>query len=797
MKLSLNYLEKHIIDKVNWDYVFEKLTYAGIEIEGFTTVAPFFTKVVVAKVIECNKFENTDKLNICQVDVGEKELLQIICGAPNVKAGIKIPCALVGAVLKDNFEITKRKIRGVESSGMLCSASELGLEDKTDGIMILNDDAPLGEDVRKYLSLDDKVIEFKITPNRGDVLSIRGLLREIKALTNYQIDNSIMDLGSFHSFNNFKEDKSKLEIKVQNEEYCPKYVGLLIKNIDNEVVLPEEITKVVKDFGIKSVSPVVDITNFVMIQLGQPLHVFDYDKVGSTINVRMAQDGEQIDVLTKETINLKSDTLIIADEKDKPIAIAGIMGGLNSAITINSKNIIIESALFDATMIAKASKSYNLKTDALYRYERNVDFNLQEEGAFYCAYLITKYCKGEVLAIYKNLKDITNKQVDVLYSNFNKLLGMTLEKQLILDILLKLEFKLDNISNEGFTAIAPSFRSDINIYQDILEEVVRIYGYNNLPTIMPKAQYKLMNFNDEEIFVNQARLMLKSLGYSEVINYSFVENDIEKLYNSNNPLFIQNPIASLNVMRSSMIGSLIKNLIFNLNRGCKSIKIFEIARVFLGENENTQPLKLTALIYGSRQELLWDKNQSLFDFYDLSGDVQNILSGIKELSLVPTNDYFQFHECRCAKINAYNKEIGVIGQLHPRYLSDLSVKELPYIFELDIANVSKVMYDSNNSFVFTKLSKHQKVERDLSFIINKKYLFGDISNIINQAHIPNLYSFNLFDIYENDDIANDYKSIAIKFILQANKTLEEHEIKASISQIVELLKKHFAISLRE
>ncbi|MFN7094631.1 MAG: phenylalanine--tRNA ligase subunit beta, partial [Burkholderiales bacterium] len=662
MKLSLNWLESYFVDKPDWSEVLAKLTMAGIEVEGIESVAPEFNGIVVAEVVSCSKHPDADKLSICKVNAGTGELLQIVCGAPNVTAGVKVPCALVGAVLPDGLIISDRKMRGVMSFGMLCSGNEIACPDGIDGLLLLPTDAPVGASIREYLGLDDKVIELKITPNRGDCLSVQGLLREISALTDYKVQHLITPAELAPTIN------QQIQVVMDAAEVCHNYLALVIKGINNQVKLPEYITKRLSRSGLRTISPIVDITNYVMLELGQPLHAFDLGQVGNQLRVRFAQDKETLKLLDGKVVTLTTDTLVICDSSNHPAAIAGVMGGYNSGVNETTTDLILESAWFTPEVIAGKAKQYGVSSDSAYRFERGVDTQLQAKALNYAAQLMTKFCGGKIGVVQAtNFTLKTQPLINLKYAAINRLIGTSIAPQNITNILLKLGFQIAESKADDLAVMAPSFRFDINIPEDVIEEIARVYGYANIVPIMPVASFKVQAIDSNKLGITSLKAKLVSLGYHEIVSYAFVEERLEDLLGNPqiSPVSLQNPIAGLAVMRTSLIADLVKALMHNLNRGHKFARLFEVARVFYAEDAQSQPLKIAGLSYGTNYPLTWAAKPHSTDFFDLKHDVELLLHGIPEITFVPCTDYPVLHGGRTAKIWRENQLIGIIGQLHP------------------------------------------------------------------------------------------------------------------------------------
>lgn len=788
MKISWNYLQSLFEDKLDKNLVLERLTMAGLEVEDESPVAPVFSGIVVGEVVECEKHPDADKLSLCKIDAGTGELLQIICGAPNVQKGVKAPCAKVGAVLPGDFKIAERKMRGIVSYGMMCGGDEIGCPDDVDGLLLLPVDAPVGMDIREYLDLDDTIVEFKITPNRGDCLSYEGLAREIAALTEHKLKakSEIKDV--------LQTKASKLNLEVIANDTCQHYVGLEINNVRNNFVTPTWLVRLLERSGIRSISPIVDITNFVLITLGQPLHAFDTNSIHGGIAVRMANNGEKLKLLDGKDAVLKDNTMVIVNGKDNPIAIAGVMGGLDSGVVEATTNMILESAYFTPDTISGKTKQYGVSSDAAFRYERGVDSTLQHRAANLAAQMIVEICGGEIGA-YVHFADVQNDKpaIKLTFTEINKLVGEEISKNIVIDILSKLGC-LVGIDGDTLQVNAPTYRFDLNIKQDIIEEIIRVYGYDNITAKMPHLDYSLDYLDSGLAKVDLLKSTLVGYGFNEVINYAFIEDKYAILFADvmpTNPVKLQNPIAGLSVMRGSLLPGLVKNLQANINRGQSSVKIFEMAKVFHGEKFDEQPLYLSGLIYGKISTLNWTDKARNVDFYDLRIVLEEVLSSFGVLELVVADLNSVYHPGRAAQIIVAGKSVGFIGQLHPEYSQKLGIDELPYAFELNI----DLLNNQTKHDIFIP-SKFQKVSRDLAFVLNKNVESGNIVRVINELHIDELIDVKVFDVFSGGGLLPNQKSIALNLIFQADRTLSDEDVSGYINQIQQEIKTKLSIELR-
>jgi len=791
MKISWNHLQSFFSDTLDKNLVLERLTMAGLEVEEDQPVAPEFSGIVVGLVTECVKHPDADKLSLCKVDVGLPEPLQIICGASNVGVGVKVPCAQVGAVLPENFKITERKMRGIVSYGMLCSGNEIGCPSDVDGLLLLPEYAPIGVDVREYLDLNDRVIEFKITPNRGDCLSYTGLAREISALTGFKL-KSMPDTRNY-----LQQISSQLSLQVAAPEACPHYVGLIVHNINNVGTSPTWLIKLLERSGIRSISPVVDITNYVMLQLGQPMHAFDLAAVQVGLNVRIASQAEQLKLLDGKTANLAENTLVICDAKNNPLALAGVMGGMDSGVQSETCSLILESAFFAPDMIQGQAKRYGVSSDSAFRFERGVDPQIQHDAINLAAQLLVDVCGGtpaEYLHFSSQEKLIKPAALKLNFTEIDDFIGEKISHDQIITILADLGCQLSLDGDDGFEVVPPSYRFDLKLKQDIIEEIIRVYGYDRIEAKMPKLTYNLNSLDERQIQLNTFKQTLVGHGFNEIVSYAFIEDKYAELFADKQIKLIklQNPIAGLNILRNNLVAGLIKSLQYNLNRGCERARLFELARVFHGESADQQPLQLAGLIYGKISALNWTASQDCVDFYDLRSVLEELLLNYGELSLIKYASSDQlYHPGRSAQIKLGEREVGFIGQLHPKFAAEINGIDLPYIFEINLEN-----FPESSAFKLKPSSKFQKVSRDLAFVISQETQVGAIMQQINQLEISELIDLAVFDIFQGGNLAATEKSVGFNFIFQAEKTLADEEINLWLSSIKSLVCDKFAARLR-
>ncbi|MBP3220705.1 MAG: phenylalanine--tRNA ligase subunit beta [Neisseriaceae bacterium] len=773
MQFSYSWLKSWANPNLSADELASVLTMSGLEVEEQTTAAPAFTGVVVAQVKSVEKHPDADRLNVTQVDTGNGELIQIVCGAPNVAVGVKVPCALSGAVLPGDFKIKPTKMRGQQSNGMLCSAKELGIAEETSGLLILPDDAPVGQNIREYLDLDDTLFTLKITPNRADCLSIKGIAREVKALTHCEatplsIPKMLQDTDRAFATN------------IQAPNDCGRLLTRVIEGVDSTTPTPEWLKQRIERCGVRSVSVLVDIGNFVMLELGQPMHVFDLDKVSGSLNARRAVNGEKLECLNGKTVELKDDTLVIADDKGA-LSIAGMMGGQSSAVSDSTQNILLESAFFYPNIIAGKSRQYGFGSDSSFRFERGVDFALQEDAIERATVLIIGICGGKAGIVNKAEANLPErKAVCVRLNRIKTVLGIDVPENTVEKILTDLGLNPQK-TPDGFSVTAPSFRFDIEIEEDLIEEIARVYGYDKVP--FDSTQGKLLMDRQPETQKNRFELLQKVAGrdYREVINYAFVEEAWEQDFaNNQNPIRLQNPIASqMSVMRSTLIGGLVATLQSNLNRKQSRVRLFEVARVFHKAEDGTfrQPEKVALLAFGNAHNEQWGENNRRVDFYDIKGDIENLLSGDIEFQVAC---HPALHPGRSAVVLQNGTPVGIVGELHPKWVQKYDLPHAPVVAELDF---EAVMSCRKNAY--SPVSKFQAVRRDLAFVVEETTNSDKLLKQLRKAATNLVKSIDIFDVYRGQGLPENSKSIAVKIILQSfDKTLQDEDSEQTIAALI-------------
>ncbi|AOA59155.1 phenylalanine--tRNA ligase subunit beta [Acinetobacter larvae] len=791
MKISENWLRTWVNPVVDSATLSDQLTMLGLEVDELKPAAKPFSGVVVGEVITVEQHPDADRLRVTTVNVGEEQALQIVCGAPNVRVGMKAPVAKVGAVLPGDFKIKKGKLRGIESHGMLCGASEIDLEDKIDGLLELPADAPIGQDIRQYLQLDDHVIDISITPNRGDCFSIRGIAREIAVRNDLTVTPPVIeDVAA--------DITQQLEIEL-NSAGCPRYLGRFIRNVNTQAATPLWMEQALARSGIRQHSILVDITNYVLIELGQPLHAFDAAKIVAPIQVRQAKAGESLLLLNDQEVTLAEDVMVIADQ-EKVLAMAGIMGGASSAVSEQTTDIFLESAFFAPLAIANRARRYGLHTDASQRYERGVDFELPFLAMQRASQLIQQLAGGEFgpISCHEQAALLPQReQISLTQQHVDQLLGYHIAPAVIEQSLQGLGCIVSQPSQGQWLVTPPSYRYDLSIYQDLVEEIARIDGYDHIQIALPQMSVHLQEHADQ-FEVEQLRQSLVSLGYQEAISFSFVDAKLEQQFNPNGqPLKLANPISSdLAVMRSSLLTSLIPCVQYNLNRQQARVRFFELGLRFDYENAaSIKDLKqvptLALIAVGNRHAESWLNAAQAMDFYDLKGDVEAVLASARITAEYQVSQHAWLHPGQSADIIVDGKKIGYLGRLHPS-LEDALDLGATWVAELSQQAVLQT-YVSN----FTELSRFPSIRRDIALLINDKINVSEIQRLIENTGGELLQSTWLFDVYTGQGVEAGKRSLAFALLWQhPSRTLEDAEIKTGIDHIIEVLQNTYQATLR-
>jgi len=789
----------------------DTLTMAGLEVEELQPVAPPFTKIVVGEIKDAQQHPNADRLRVCQVDVGQPELLNIVCGAPNARVGIRVPCALVGAELPPGedgkpFLIKVGKLRGVESQGMLCSARELKLSEEHGGLLELAPDAPLGQDIRAHLNLDDTLFTLKLTPNLAHALSVYGIARELSALTGAPLKQpEFPAMAQAHT--------DRLPVKISAPDLCGRFSGRIVRGVNPRAATPQWMVDRLARCGQRSVAPLVDISNYVMFELGRPSHIFDLDKIHGGLDVRWGQPGEQLKLLNGNTVEVDGQVGVIADDQQVE-SLAGIMGGDATAVSDDTQNVYIEAAFWWPKAIAGRSRRYNFSTDAGHRFERGVDPGQTVEHIERITALVQAICGGSAGPVDDVQVNVPQAQpVTLRVARAARVIGMPLTQAQCADALARLGLPL--AQGEGtITVTPPSYRFDLTIEEDLIEEVARMVGYNQLPTTPPLAPItpKLRAENQRSAFA--ARRQMAALGYQETINFSFVDERWEReLAGNAQPIKLLNPIASqMGVMRSSLLGSLLQVLKFNLDRRAQRVRVFELGRVFLRDASvaNTdstvegfdQPMRIAGLACGPADVLQWGRKEQAIDFFDVKGDVEALLYPLKAEFVPATHP--TMHPGRCAQVLLAGRAIGFVGELHPQWRQSWELPQAPVLFELELDAVLQRVVPQ-----FKAVPKHQSVERDLAVVVAERVTHAQLMAAIRSA-VPEtlLRDAVLFDVYRpkpvkgadaapTTGLAPGEKSLAVRLTLGSGEvTLTEAEIDAAAQAVVAQLAAQTGARLR-
>jgi phenylalanyl-tRNA synthetase beta chain len=787
MNISTRWLREWVDPKVSDIELSEKLTMAGLEVERVAPVAPPFKGLVVGYVVSCVKHPNADKLSLCEVDIGVDSNLQIICGAPNVRKGLKVVVATVGSVLPNNLKIKKAKLRGVESTGMICSEAEIGLSDCHDSIMELDSSAILGENARTCLDLDDHIIELDLTPNRGDCFSVIGIAREVCA--NY-------DLSLFLKNYEAKQEGSKsFKAKVSNPNACPKYLTRIIEGIDNNAITPKWMAQRLQRASQQLHSPVVDITNYVLLELGQPMHAFDLNKINGNIDVRMAKSGEKLELLNEQTVSLNKNTLVIADQKSA-IAVAGVMGGMQTATQPDSSEVLLESAFFDSIAVSGVARSFGLHTESSIRFERGVDFNITHQAMERATELVLDICGGKASAINECIDSSTLPKLETILITREKIssvLGFDLDPSWIESKFKFLGFNITKKNNNSWAIIPPSFRFDIRIPADLIEELVRLYGYDKVPVqrisidanISQKSQSKVGSYDISQALVNK--------GYQEVITYSFISNEYHDLIDpSAKKITLKNPISDdMSIMRSSLWPGLLQTVEMNQRRGHHNARFFETGLCFSGISVDDQRHKIAGIICGERFESQWGSPEREVDFFDAKSDVESLLSLSANDYLFEVAEHPALQAGQSAKISRNGQLIGWIGALSPHLQKKLSLPKL-FLFELNQSDIEQRKVSNYESF-----SSFQASQRDIALVVTKDVNADQLIHAIQSLNQEYLIEVNLFDVYEGKHIEKGKKSVALNLTYQSiEATLTDNQLNEQVEDIITHLESKFSAKLR-
>ena len=812
MDISEQWLRRYADPSIDGATLADRLTMAGLEVEERRAVAPPFESVVVGHVLKVDRHPNADKLTVCEVDVGQPARLTIVCGAPNVAAGVKVPCALAGAELPGGLKIRTTTMRGVESQGMLCSARELGLSEDHSGLMLLPDDVPAGRNVREVLELDDNVLTIKLTPNRADCLSVIGVAREVAAIT-----GASLHAPSFAPVAAVNSDR--LPVSVEARDLCGRFSGRVIRNVDARAATPAWMQQRLLRSGQRPISALVDISNYVMLELGRPSHVFDLDKVRGGLHVRWGRDGESVELLNGQTVPVDASVGVIADERGVE-ALAGIMGGEATAVSLDTRNIYVEAAFWWPDAIRGRARRFNFSTDAAHRFERGVDYATTVDHIEYLTRLIVDICGGEPGPVDDTVLDLPPRPpVAMRADRCRRVLGIPLSADDMADAFARLGLTCER-SDAGFVVTPPSYRFDLEREEDLIEEVARLYGYARIPAHAPLAPARMRAPAEARRSPHSIRAALAALGYQELVTYAFVDAQWERDFAANaDPIAVLNPIsAQMSVMRSSLLGGLVATLGYNLNRKATRVRVFEIGRIYrrdpgakdgpLAVQGVDQPTCVAGLAYGNADDEQWAVPSRAVDFFDVKGDVERLLAPAT-VAFEPTT-HPALHPGRSARIVIDGRGIGFVGELHPRLQQQYELPKSAMVFQLEL---HPLLHRSLP--VVRDLPKHQALQRDIAVIVDEQVSFAAIQTAIDirsraDDRLSALSELRLFDVYRPrqasgtsaeagaNALLNKEKSLAIRVVLQDTaKPLSDTDADAAVTAIVEELGQRFGARLRQ
>ncbi|MBU9832415.1 MULTISPECIES: phenylalanine--tRNA ligase subunit beta [Rahnella] len=795
MKFSELWLREWVNPAISSEALSDQITMAGLEVDGVEPVAGAFNGVVVGEVVECGQHPNADKLRVTKVNVGGDRLLDIVCGAPNCRQGLKVAVATVGAVLPGDFKIKAAKLRGEPSEGMLCSFSELGISEDHDGIIELPLDAPVGTDIREFLKLDDSTIEISVTPNRADCLGIIGVARDVAVVNQLPLNEPEMKPVA-------ATIDASVSIDVQAPQACPRYLGRVVKGINVKAPTPLWMREKLRRCGTRSIDAVVDITNYVLLELGQPMHAFDLSRINGGIVVRMAQKDEALTLLDGTQAKLKEDTLVIADHQ-KALAMAGIFGGEHSGVNDETQDVLLESAFFAPLAITGRARRQGLHTDASHRYERGVDPELQFKAIERATALLLSICGGEAGPVI----DVTSASdlpkaatITLRREKLDRLIGHHVEDAQVTDILTRLGCDVAH-NGDHWVAVAPSWRFDMQIEEDLVEEVARIYGYNNIPDVPVKANLEMTRHREANLSLKRVKNLLVDRGFQEAITYSFVDPKVQALLHpGEDALILPSPISvEMSAMRLSLWSGLLTAVVNNQNRQQSRVRLFESGLRFVPDTQADlgirQDVMLSGVISGNKNEEHWDLARQAVDYYDLKGDLEAILELTGKMNDVQFRVEANpaLHPGQSAAIYLRGERIGFIGVVHPELERKLDLNGRTVVFEMLWDKVAdRVLPDAK------EISRFPANRRDIAVVVAENVPADDILAECKKVGANQVVGVNLFDVYRGKGVAEGYKSLAISLVLQDTaRTLEEEEIAATVAKCVEALKQRFQASLRD
>lgn len=780
MQFSEQRLRRLASPAVNTADLAHQLTMAGLEVDAIESMAPAFIGVVIGRVVSTEPHPDADKLRVAMVDIAQPELLQIVCGAANVRADIRVPVATIGAVLPGDFRIKAAKLRGVASSGMLCAEQELGLAEQSDGLWELPLDAPIGADIREYLALDDQLITLGLTPNRGDCLSLRGLAREAAAVFDLDIQLSLPSAMTATT-------EHQRDIVVEDTSACPRYVGRVIRGL-RQASSPAWLVDGLRRYGVRSVSPLVDITQWVMLELGQPMHAFDEQKLNGSVRVRRANAAEALTLLDGQVLSLRESSLVIADDHGA-IALAGVMGGQGSAVSDTTVDVFLEAAHFDPLTLAGEARRYGLHTDASHRFERGVDAELPRHAIELATALIIEVLGGEAGPVLEmtNAKHLPQRlAINLRRQRITRVLGFSIDDARVIALLKRLGMQIE-ASNDGWLVTPPSHRFDISIEVDLIEELARLTGYNNIPVTPALAAIKLAPRTESAQSLRRLKRALVDMGYQEAITFSFTEASVQQAFTPNlTPLTLANPLSQeLASMRTSLLPGLLMAVRHNQSRQQSRIRLFEAGMRFLPKADGlVQEPMLAGVLVGSALPMLWSNTKTNVDFYDLKGNIEHLLSVARVATLrFVSAQRDGFHPGQCAEIYEGDTCLGVLGAIHPSTLAAFDVDGPVFAFEL-----SQQLLALGSLPGFTPLSRFPQMQRDLALLVPLAVNADAVISSIRQHAGADLQRVDLFDVYRGAGLPEGYYSLAITVIWQhAERTLLDAEVQSSVDNVLTAL----------
>jgi len=791
MKISETWLREWIDPAVDTATLAHQLTMAGLEVDAVEPAAPAFEDVLVGRVTSVEPHPDADKLSVCRVDVGRPQPLQVVCGAPNVRAGMSAPMALVGAVLPGGQCIERAELRGIASEGMLCSARELGLSDDAAGLMELEPDAPAGADLRAYLRVDDHLITIELTPNRGDCLSIAGVAREVAVINRCELRQPAIEPVPAAT-------TREPAIRISAPTKCQRYAGRVVSGVTMGANTPLWMRERLRRSGLRPINPAVDVTNYVLLELGQPMHAFDTDKLAGGIDVRLARAGERVRVLNGDTVDLEPDCLVIADESG-PVAFAGIMGGMDSAVGPGTTSVLLESACFTPQAVAGKGRRYKLLSDALYRYERGVDPALAVRALERATALLIEIAGGEagpVVDVDRRPSEAA-APIHFRHARLERLLGTRVDPDEVDDILARLGMDAERVEGPAWRVRAPSFRYDIALEADLVEEVARVHGYDRLPERPRRVESHFAAVPEARIGEARLRQTLIQRGYQEAITYSFAEPAlVRRVAPELESVALSNPIAEqFALMRSSLWASLLPVWRHNLQRQQSRVRLFEIGmRFHRDRGELCQETMVAAIVSGAHLPEQWGETEREADFFDLKGDLQALmaLSGRAGAFTFEASGHGALHPGQSARIRRDGRVVGWIGRLHPHLVAEMDVRQSALLFEIELAALSDARVPQ-----YQRLSEYPAVRRDLALVVDEDLPVGRVLDHIRSAEAPFLQDMRVFDVYRGKGLEQHKKSVALGLIFQDySRTLTDREVDESIERLQRLLERGLGATIR-